>query len=466
MTAVRRRMIVLAAGAVALVLAAPVGAKTFEVTKRGDPTPNACKKKDCSLREAVIAANNHGGADKVVLPKKKPYGLSIENVVPGTDDDGAATGDLDVTDDLKVNHPGKGRAKVDANGIDRAFELLPGAPTSFKRIVVTGGDDGDDEGGGGILATDANVSLRRSSVSHNHADGNYGGGLELDGTAALSMVRSALSFNTSNSDSGGIEAGEGPITIERSKLIGNRADGSGGAMYGDTGDSLIRIVQSTIADNEAQDGNGGGFHASGPVAVDRSTISGNSASTEGGGVQASDEEDTLVITNSTVSGNHAAGDGGGVWSSADASVNAITVARNTSSEDGGGLYYPSGSPGFEVENSLIALNAAAGVGTDCFAEVADPFDSQGHNLLGDDSDCDGFGATGDLVNPDPGLAQLKSNGGPTQTIALQKGSPAINKANKPSAPKKDQRGVKRGKKPDIGAYERVKKKKHHHHHHH
>ena len=56
-------------------------------------------------------------------------------------------------------------------------------------------------------------------------------------------------------------------------------------------------------------------------------------------------------------------------------------------------------------------------------------------------------------------AVVALNGGPTQTVALKKGSPAINKADKQSAPNKDQRGEKRGKKPDIGAYERIKKKK-------
>ena len=55
------------------------------------------------------------------------------------------------------------------------------------------------------------------------------------------------------------------------------------------------------------------------------------------------------------------------------------------------------------------------------------------------------------------LGKLATNGGPTKTVALKKGSRAINHAG-PDAPELDQRGVKRGKKPDIGAYERVKKK--------
>jgi hypothetical protein len=139
-------------------------------------------------------------------------------------------------------------------------------------------------------------------------------------------------------------------------------------------------------------------------------------------------------------------------------ANAVTVVRNSADAAGGGLTYGTAAPGFEIQNSLVALNSAP-FAPDCFADPLDPFDSGGHNLIGDDSDCPGFDATGDFVNSNPKLGRLKNNGGPTQTVALKKGSPAINKADKQSAPNKDQRGKKRGKKPDIGAYERVKKKK-------
>jgi Right handed beta helix region len=448
----------------ALSFASSAAAKTYEVTKRGDPTPGACKKKDCSLREAVIAANAHAGSDRVVLPKKKAYKLSIPNSDPVLGEDDGLTGDLDITEQLRVSHPGKGRAKVDANGVDRAFHVFENAPTTFKKLVVKGGEVPAlaTEGGGGIHSEGSDIALRRTLVRGNHTAENFGGGIDLDDVAGLTMVRSAIADNRSDSDSGGLEAGDAPITIERSKIVGNTSDGTGGGLYLDTQDEPVRIVESTIAGNRALAGSGGGFHASGPLTLDRSTVSGNTAEGVGGGLDSSDSGDTLTIVNSTITGNHATGDGGGVWSLADTAVNAITVARNTSSEDGGGLYYPSGGPGFEVENSLLALNQATGAGDDCFAEAADEFDSQGFNLLTDDADCDGFDATGDFVNSNPRLGQLKNNGGPTQTIALKKGSPAINKANKATAPKKDQRGKKRGKKPDIGAYERIKKKKHHH----
>ena len=104
----------------------------------------------------------------------------------------------------------------------------------------------------------------------------------------------------------------------------------------------------------------------------------------------------------------------------------------------------------------MALNSAASVAAT--AGGPDDFDSGGHNLLSDDADCAGFDAEGDIEDSNPKLGQLKDNGGLTQTVKLKKGSPAINNADKQSAPNKDQRGEKRGNKPDIGAYERIKKK--------
>jgi hypothetical protein len=59
----------------------------------------------------------------------------------------------------------------------------------------------------------------------------------------------------------------------------------------------------------------------------------------------------------------------------------------------------------------------------------------------------------DLGGVDPKLGRLTDNGGPTETRALKPGSSAIGLAIPKSAPKFDQRGVKRGKSPDAGAYE-------------
>ena len=150
----------------------------------------------------------------------------------------------------------------------------------------------------------------------------------------------------------------------------------------------------------------------------------------------------------------------------------VTVARNqawtgldteegTHGGSGGGIFTARGDS-LSIHNTVVALNTVAtrqghAVASDCslFFDSA-PFLSLGHNLIGTANGCTGFGAS-DLFGGKLGLGKLADNGGPTKTIALMKGSRAIGRAE-PDALRVDQRGVKRGKKPDIGAYERRAKK--------
>jgi hypothetical protein len=145
---------------------------------------------------------------------------------------------------------------------------------------------------------------------------------------------------------------------------------------------------------------------------------------------------------------------------AEVNLNAVTIARNGSGADdpgpapatGGGIYQIDSA--FQVRNSLIGLNTN-GIGgiqrNDCEGET---FTSLGNNLLSTDVECDGFTAGGDIVRDNPKIGKLKKNGGPTKTVALKRGSGAIGHAHKPSAPNRDQRGLKRDNDPDTGAFER------------
>jgi len=287
-------------------------------------------------------------------------------------------------------------------------------------------------------------------------------------TSSLTLVRSKLVGNRSPDFGGAIaHYSDGDLTVLGSRIANNTAGDDSGAIDISTGGG-VTIKNSTIADNRSGSTGGASYtSADQGIQIVNSTISGNDAAEEGGALYVTSSDTALEVTNSTIAGNHTDLSGGGIFDQVGSvSVNATTVARNSADEDGGGLFNNTADP-FEVTNSLIALNQAGGVGEDCANGGAAnyEFDSLGHNLLTslDTDSCEGFDATGDFLNSNPKLGQLKNNGGPTQTIALKKGSPAINKANKASAPKKDQRGVKRGKKPDIGAYERVKKHKKHRH---
>ncbi len=367
---------------------------------------------------------------------------------------GNTRGDLDVADPVTIRHPGGGMATIDAGGIDRVLDVLPGAATKLVRIELTGGDHvlldpptaharlrrrGPVEAGdgGGIFAL-APVELVRSAiVANGGADG--GGGIETGGR--LTLIRSRVSDNeTVQGVGGGIDAYVKPVRIVRSKITANHAANAGGGVA--VSDNTLRMTKSTVARNTAGAGVGGVYPYQAEVRIAQSTISGNRAHGSGGGI--SQTASTLAVVNSTVTGNRATADGGGIESSiagGQTILNSVTVARNvantsTDSAVGGGVFVDGGT--VEVVNSIIALNRSAATPNDCDGA----FSSDGGNLVGTVAGCTGFGGS-DLIGPDPRLSQLADHGGPTQTLALRHGSPAIGKANKARAPGVDQRGRKR-----------------------
>ena len=463
----------LVGGIAFLAIAASASAKTFEVTRHNDPNPGACKPRDCSLREAVLAANAREGPDAVTLPDRKPrYELRRENSVPMVDEDGSLRGDLDVTGKLVLRHPGRGKATIDANGIDRVLDVR--AATTVSGVKLTGGDQANEDplrtahrggfpGDGGGIIMHAPLTLVRSAVVGNGGV-RYGGGIEsyplVKGNVIdLELRRSKIAGNeTTNGVGGGIDAIDTRVRIARSRIVGNEAGNAGGGI------SLVganlRMNRTTVAQNTAETGAAGVYLNDASGTIKGSTISGNStgSSSTGGGVDASGSATLLRMVNSTIVGNRATFDGGGVVvsSGADLALNSVTIARNTADADGtgggdtGGLS-TTGAGSTEVVNSIIALNRDNATPSDC-----DSFVTGGGNLVGNGNGCNvlGIPARPDIIGANPRLGQLKRNGGPTKTLALKRGSPAIGKAVKAAAPTRDQRGVKRDHKPDIGAFER------------
>jgi hypothetical protein len=443
-----------------LTIASSAAARTFEVTKRSDPAPGPCKVRDCSLREAIRAANAHTGADRVLLPSKKTYDLSIANTTGG--DNNAVQGDLDVKNGpLLIEHAGKGRSTIDAHGIDRVFDVFQGAPTHFVKLVIQGGDQPSGDGfGGGIHSTNVNLNLEATSVTHNSTVNGDGGGIAFsEGNASLTLSRSGVTHNFSGDDGGGLSftnAGTGHLAIDRSKLAGNESFDWGGGLFTAV---PARITRSTLSGNQSAVGSGGGAAIEGlggTSVIKDSTISGNTANTEGGGLAVAFTPATRIV-NTTIAGNQTPSNGGGLWviAAGAVSLNAVTVARNSANGSGGGLFSQNAKP-FKVENSLIALNTAATTGDDCADGGApgEKFDSLGHNLLSTLAGCNGFDGPADLVKAMPRIGILGRYGGPTETIPLTRGSPAIRHAKRSTAPRRDQRGHLRDRHPDDGAYER------------
>ena len=200
------------------------------------------------------------------------------------------------------------------------------------------------------------------------------------------------------------------------------------------------MTNSTLSGNSAE--GGGGIENTGPLTVTNSTLSGNTASLGfGGGIE---NRGPLTVTNSTLSGNTAGNRGGGIGNFANAALIYVTVASNSS-----GIWNSGGAATLVLTGTSVANSTSA---PNCIGPISE---SAGYNL--DSGASCGFSKSTDLTTTDPLLGPLFNYGGPTSTMALLPGSPAIDHggASVNGCPTTDQRGVVRPQGPacDIGAYE-------------
>jgi hypothetical protein len=290
-----------------------------------------------------------------------------------------------------------------------------------------------DGGGNSTVITISNsgavVALSKFTIRNGSSPSGAGGGI--NNSANLVVNRSTLSGN--NAQWGGGISNGGTLTISNSTLTGNAAKGrsfspaKGGGIYNV---GQLTINKSTLNENTAFSGVGGGA---------------------GGGIWNGGA--AMLITNSTIAGNSTAGAGGGIYNAGNLKISSSTVSGNSGGLPSG-IYSPVGSA--TLQNSIVANNS----GGNCGGTMT----SHGYNLSSDGT-CN-FNNTGDLNNTDPMLGPLQNNGGPTQTVALPSGSPAVDAGNPNGCTdgqghllKTDQRGKPRPDTEDtggcdMGAYER------------
>jgi CSLREA domain-containing protein len=308
---------------------------------------------------------------------------------------------------------------------------------------TTGGDCGVAIGSGDIRFSVSGTITLGSTLpaiaSTTTIDGS-GQAVTVSGANAYQVlvVRSAATLNLNS------------MTI--SNAYSNSSSGWGGAIYSQ---GTLTVSNSTVSSSYAPYG-GGIFNDHGSLTVTDSTVNGNSAG-YGGGIynfgNPSGTGSTLAITNSTISGNNASSYGGVFDDGGIATVNSTTISGNS-----GGLVIVNNGT-ITLTNTILASNRPnCGV-------VTGTLNDGGYNIS-DDSSC-GFGSPtgangqtlGDNVNPLLDPNGLQNNGGPTETIALQSTSPAIDAMPQGNAncPGTDQRGAPRPAPGytacDVGAFE-------------
>jgi hypothetical protein len=307
-----------------------------------------------------------------------------------------------------------------------------------------------------VSNTEGHVWLSKLTIRNGSAD--VGGGINNSGT--LTIANSTITGNSATGQQwggGGIH-NSGTLTINTSTISNNSAGYYGGGVMVHFGTTTIN--KSTVTANLG--GYGGGIaDFNGALVVNRSTVSANQAGF-GGGIFDNLYATLVTVSNSTISGNSASDAGGGIMNIGTMTINSSTLNGN-SSPYGGGIFGTNvwGGQNIALQNTIVANSPSGG---NCYLDSGATINSNGYNLSSDDT-CS-FTGLGDMNNTDPKLGKFGKYGGPTRTILLLPGSPAIDAGNpsgctddKGNLLKTDQRGYPRPGKYDaggcdMGAFER------------
>lgn len=353
----------------------------------------------CSLREAIVSANLNSPSGGVAgeCVAGNPGADTIEITTTGTI--ALSTYLPNITDTVTINGPGGGITISGGGTVRSGFATGDNLTLTLNNLNIVDGYFPIGLGGAIALGNGINLNVANSTLSNNYS-GYYGGAI-WGGSSATTTI------NISN-------------TTFYSNTAGPTSPGLGGAIYAF---GPLTIANSTFYSN---------------------TVKGDSQSTGGGAIYI--YSNTLTISNSTFISNSLDGPGGAIYTTlhSRATVLNSTFAYNNASISGGAVFV---NEPMTMTNTIVAFNGSIA----CAGSIT----NGGYNI--DSGTSCGFGsAGGSMSNTDPRLAPLGNYGGPTKTMALLIGSPAIDAVlSGCPPPTTDQRGVSRpqGAHCDVGAFE-------------
>lgn len=175
-----------------------------------DSIPSDCLPGDCSLREALLAANESPGPDRIVLSAGF-YTLTRF----GLDDD-AGAGDLDVTEDLEIVGPAVTMTRIDADGFGPNYDepvitVHAGTALTLRGLTLAmGKQDGIDVSG--------TLIVERCEIRENSFNGS-GAGIVASDSAASIVVRDSAIVNNGR----GIQMAGGELAVANTTFTSNNA---------------------------------------------------------------------------------------------------------------------------------------------------------------------------------------------------------------------------------------------------
>jgi hypothetical protein len=370
-------------------------------------------------------------------------------------------------DDVTIVGPGPASLTIDAESRDSVIIHAGYGTLTVEGVTLANGSyDADVRFPlGGCVYSTGSVALRDASITTCHLSGinyAYGGAIYAIGDVTIargSIVGGDVAVTTLGAHAAGGLVFAGSLDADHAELKGGVMHSTyttlarGGAAYVL---GPVQVAYSTVSENIAVPGAGGGLFTRGDVIIGSSTFHTNAADI-GAAIEIVRDFTTPTTANvvdSTVSGNVVTTGGSAFETTVALNLFNSTIAFNNAYGDystpGGGLL--AGVDATDIESTIIAKNTAGGVPSDFTA-------TQLFNLTGSDNL---IMVSTDVQPPgtltaDPMLAFLALNGGPTPTHALQPGSPAIEAGNNAAGLASDQRGTGFarvvGAAADIGAFE-------------
>jgi len=338
---------------------------------------------------------------------------------------------------------GGGLITLSGNDLNRVFSVTAGGGLFLHDLRVTNGFSSDPAGGAAINSA-GDLSLEHSQVVHN---------------TCTNLCTGAAILST------------GVMAIENSTISENQTDVGGALVIAGAGGG--EVLSSTISLNHSLtaflSGGAGLAHlGTGGATLRDSSVISNSSASDAGGIYVGSGS-TLVIVNSTVSGNTADGNGGGLSNDGKLWLYNATVTNNTADNSltgsgaGGGIY---NTNDFQFQDTILAGNTESaffmGFWISHYGDCSGTLTNIGNNLMQNynTSNCHFNGGTPTLAPPD--LGPLQDNGGPTLTHLPNASSPVIDAGNPAGCIDqaseiitRDQRGFLRIGICDIGAVERA-----------
>jgi|GEM_PF-4990508 len=352
---------------------------------------------------------------------------------------------ITINQNLTIIGNGISSTALNGGGDTRILNITGGAVV-LKELAFWDGNAVSDGGGAIFCGSDATLKVDHCYFILNAAPAAGGGAIFSSSTGNVEVGYSEFSENSSTSG-GAIQAVAGSLTIKRCSFSVNESSGDGGAVFSP---AQTNISRTSFVGNTAA-GSGGAVNCPGSsVVMTQSSFLGNTATVDGGALYSAGG--SAEITNSTFVANNAVNGAGISRIGGPLSLFNVTIASNTASSNGGGISC-NGGVTLNASNSIIANNVANVAGADTYLTNGTTVGTNIRNIV------EGCFAENSSVCPtwyssaDPMLANsMTDNGGPTMTMALTTGSPAINNADV-TAVSRDQRNYARVGLPDIGALE-------------